>query len=82
MELETTQFEGWDAVRLSNGDVSVVVTTSVGPRIIYYGLTNGPKDGPNAFQVLPDTRGQSGGETWQPYGGHRLWHAPEVMPRS
>ena len=78
MELETTQFEGWDAVRLGNGDASVIITTSVGPRIIYYGLT----DGPNAFAVLPDTRGQSGGDTWQPYGGHRLWHAPEVMPRS
>ncbi len=78
MELETTQFEGWDAVRLSNGDASLIVTTSVGPRIICYGLTGGP----NAFQVLPETRGQSGGDTWQPYGGHRLWHAPEVMPRS
>ncbi len=78
MELENIKFEGWDAVRLSNGDVAAVVTTSVGPRIIYYGLT----DGPNAFAVLPDTRGQSGGDTWQAYGGHRLWHAPEVMPRS
>ena len=78
MQLENITFEGWDAVRLSNGDAEVVVTTSVGPRIIRYGLTGGP----NAFQVLPETRGQSGGDTWQPYGGHRLWHAPEVKPRS
>ena len=78
MELEQVQFEGWDAVRLSNGDAEIVVTKAVGPRIIRYGLTGGP----NAFHVLPDTRGQSGGETWQPYGGHRLWIAPEVMPRS
>ncbi len=72
------QFEGWDAVRLTNGDAEIVVTTSVGPRIIRYGLFGGP----NAFAVLPDTRGQSGGDTWQAYGGHRLWHAPEAMPRS
>lgn len=78
MELETTEFGGWDAVRLANGDAELVVTTSVGPRIIRYGLINGP----NAFAVLPDTQGQSGGDTWQPYGGHRLWHAPEAMPRS
>ena len=78
MELETTEFEGWNAVRLANGDAEVVVTTSVGPRIIRYGFGGGP----NAFAVLPDTRGQSGGGTWQAYGGHRLWHAPEAMPRS
>lgn len=78
MELETTQYEGWNAVRLANGDAELVVTTSVGPRIIHYGLTGGP----NAFQVLPETRGQSGGDAWVPYGGHRLWIAPEVMPRS
>ena len=78
MNLETVQYEGWDAVRLANGDAELVVTTSVGPRIIHYGLTGGP----NAFQVIPETRGQSGGEAWVPYGGHRLWIAPEVMPRS
>ena len=76
--LENTQYEGWDAVRLSNGDAELVVTTSVGPRIIHYGLRNGP----NAFQVIPETRGQTDGEEWKPYGGHRLWHAPEVKPRS
>ena len=78
MNLETVQYEGWDAVRLANGDAELVVTTSVGPRIIHYGLT----DGPNAFQVIPETRGQTGGGEWVPYGGHRLWIAPEVMPRS
>lgn len=77
-KLETTQFEGWDCVRLSNGDAEVLATTSVGPRIIRYGLHNGP----NAFQVIPETRGQTGGGEWLPYGGHRLWHAPEVKPRS
>lgn len=78
MNLENVQYEGWDAVRLTNGDAELVVTTSVGPRIIHYSLTGGP----NAFQVIPETRGQTGGDTWQPYGGHRLWHAPEASPRS
>ncbi len=78
MNLETVQYEGWDAVRLANGDAELVVTTSVGPRIIHYGLMGGP----NAFQVIPETRGQTGGGEWVPYGGHRLWIAPEVMPRS
>ena len=79
LKLENTTFEGWDAVRLSNGDAELVVTTAIGPRIIHYGLSGGP----NAFQVISETRGQAdGSDTWQPYGGHRLWHAPEVKPRS
>lgn len=76
--LETTQFEGWDSVRFSNGDAEIIVTTAIGPRIIRYGFL----DGPNAFQVIPETRGQSSDAGWMPYGGHRLWHAPEVKPRS
>ncbi len=78
MNLETINYEGWDAVRLANAEAELVVTTSVGPRIIHYGLLGGP----NVFHVLPETRGQSGGEEWMPYGGHRLWLAPEDMPRS
>jgi len=78
LQLTETTYEGWDALRLTNGDAEIVVTTSTGPRIIHYSLV----DGPNAFQVIPETRGQTGGDTWQPHGGHRLWHAPEVKPRS
>jgi len=76
--MEIILFEGWECVRLSNSDAEVIVTTAIGPRIIRYGLLGGP----NAFQVIPETRGQTGGDTWLPYGGHRLWHAPEVKPRS
>lgn len=77
--LETIDFEGWkDCLRLSNGDAEIIVTTQIGPRIIRYGLPGGP----NAFQVIPKTRGQVGGDTWLPYGGHRLWLAPEALPRS
>lgn len=77
---DTIEFEGWkDCLRLGNGDAEIVVTTAFGPRIIRYGLP----DGPNAFQVIPETRGQIGGpDKWLPYGGHRLWIAPESMPRS
>ena len=77
--LETVEFEGWpDCLRLSNGDAELVVTTRIGPRILRYGLPGGP----NAFHVIPATRGQTGGNSWRPYGGHRLWLAPEAQPRS
>ena len=77
--MEYIEYEGWkDCVRLSNGDAELVATTAFGPRIIHYGRT----DGPNAFHVISETRGRIQSGQWYPYGGHRLWHAPEVMPRT
>lgn len=77
--METIEFEGWPGcVRLTNGAAEIVIARAFGPRILRYGLVGGP----NAFHILPETRGQIGTETWLPYGGHRLWHAPEVLPRS
>ena len=77
--MEHITYQGWpDCIRLSNGAAEVVVTTAFGPRIIHYGRPGGP----NAFHVIPETRGQVGSGKWLPYGGHRLWHAPEVQPRT
>ena len=77
--MEHIEYEGWkDCIRLSNGAAELVVTTAFGPRIIHYARTGGP----NAFQVIPATRGTIQDGKWFPYGGHRLWHAPEVMPRT
>jgi hypothetical protein len=79
LTVDTIEFEGWkDCLRLSNGAAEVVVTTTFGPRIIRYGLMGGA----NALHVIPETRGKIGGESWVPYGGHRLWLAPEALPRS
>jgi hypothetical protein len=78
--LEKVNYLGWnDCVRLSNGVAELIVTTAFGPRIIHYGRLGGP----NAFHVIPATQGKVvAGSQWMPYGGHRLWHAPEVLPRS
>jgi hypothetical protein len=63
---------------LSNNNIELIVTTDVGPRIIRFGFKNGQ----NLFYVSPDDKGKTGGNNWRIYGGHRLWHAPEVMPRT
>ena len=77
--MEHIEYEGWqDCIRLSNGAAEVVMTTAFGPRIIHYARSGGP----NAFHIIPETRGTIQEGKWFPYGGHRLWHAPEVMPRT
>jgi hypothetical protein len=70
---------GWpNSHRLANALAEILVTTDVGPRIVHFGFIGGENHlGPN-----PAHLGQTGGETWKDYGGHRLWHAPEAAPRT
>ena len=55
----------------------MVVVTDVGPRIIRLGFVGGD----NMFKEF-DNVGMTGGDVWRNYGGHRIWHGPEVKPRS
>jgi hypothetical protein len=79
MKIEAIEYRGWpNSVRLSNDLIDLVILTEVGPRIIRYGFQGGD----NIFVELPDTLGQTGGDAWHVYGGHRLSHAPQADPRS
>ncbi|MEM9950499.1 MAG: hypothetical protein AAF846_02770 [Chloroflexota bacterium] len=79
MTIEKIAFGSWDnCYRLYNDTVDVIVTTDVGPRIIYFGL----RGGENMLHTVPEDLGQIGGDEWRMYGGHRLWHAPEMKPRT
>ncbi len=76
---EEIEYGGWKGcLRLANGIVEAVLTVAVGPRVIRYGLTGGENE---LFEVEAD-RGQTGGEKWRLYGGHRLWHSPEDRVRT
>ena len=72
--IEKTDYAGWpNCYRISNGEVELVVTSDVGPRIIRYGYVGGQ----NLFVELEEDLGQTGGDSWRLYGGSRLWVAPE-----
>jgi hypothetical protein len=79
MKNELVHYKGWDnCVRLSNDLVDLIITTEVGPRVIRYGFL----EDVNEFCEFPEQMGKKGGDEWRIYGGHRLWHAPEQMPRT
>lgn len=65
--------------KMSNGTVDVLVTLDLGPRVIFYGFTGGEN---NLAELGPDSVVKTELGEWHPWGGHRLWHAPEVLPRS
>ena len=67
-----------NCIRLSNGEVEVVVTTDVGPRVISYNFVGGE----NVLGEHPNAKVETALGEFKPYGGHRLWIAPENMPNS
>ncbi|HUQ34073.1 MAG TPA: hypothetical protein VM095_18270 [Pyrinomonadaceae bacterium] len=67
-----------DCYKLSNRAVELIVTTSVGPRILRYGFRNEENILGEALDATVETELGS----WKPLGGHRLWAAPEANPRS
>lgn len=67
-----------NCIRLSNGTVDLVLTTAIGPRIIRYGFLGGD----NALGEVSELTTKTALGDWKPWGGHRVWSAPEAMPRS
>lgn len=78
-KIEKIRYAGWEnCYRLKNRLVEVIATADVGPRIIRYAFLNEE----NEFGEYKSELGRIGDKEWLAYGGHRLWHAPEGMPRS
>lgn len=77
--MEMIQYNGLpNCVRLTNDEVEVIVTTDFGPRIIGYSFVGGE----NVLGFHPEAKVETALGIWKPYGGHRLWIAPENMPNS
>ncbi|HEY63863.1 MAG TPA: hypothetical protein G4O02_04775 [Caldilineae bacterium] len=77
--IERVEYAGWpNCYRLSDGRIEIVATSDVGPRIVRLSFVGDR----NLFGGLEEEMGLTGGDEWRLYGGHRLWHSPEAMPRS
>lgn len=77
--IERIAWGGWpNCVRLANDNLEVILTADVGPRAIRFGRPGGP----NMFREFTSQLGKTGGERWMNFGGHRLWHAPELHERT
>jgi hypothetical protein len=74
ISIERVEYKGWqNCFRVSNGEVELILTGDVGPRIIRFGFVGGQ----NFFKEYEGQIGTSGESGWVPRGGHRLWIAPE-----
>jgi hypothetical protein len=74
VSVQKVEYKGWtNCYRITNGEVELIVTGDVGPRIIRYGFVGGQ----NLFKEFPDQLGKSGEAAFQLRGGDRVWKAPE-----
>ena len=74
VNVEKTEYKGWtNCYRITNGEVELIVTADVGPRIIRFGFVGGQ----NLLKEFPEQMGKSGEEKLQLRGGDRVWKAPE-----
>ncbi len=74
VKVEKMKYQGWpNCYRVSNGEVELVVTSDVGPRVIRFGFVGGQ----NLFKEFPEQLGGKGEDKFQMRGGHRVWKAPE-----
>jgi len=74
VKVENTGYGGWkNCYRVTNGEVEVIVTGDVGPRVIRFGFVGGQ----NLFKEFSEQLGKGGEEKFQARGGDRVWKAPE-----
>ncbi len=74
VKVEKIEYKGWrNCYRVSNGEVELVVTGDVGPRVIRFGFVGGQ----NLFKEFAGQLGGTREEKFQLRGGDRVWKAPE-----
>lgn len=77
--IKRIDFEGFsNCLRVSNGEVELIASADFGPRILFYGFAGGE----NILGLHREAKVETALGVWRPYGGHRLWLAPENMPNS
>jgi hypothetical protein len=73
-KIDKTAYAGWpNCWKIANGEIELIVTGDIGPRIVSLGFAGGQ----NFFKNYPEQMGRSGESEWMIRGGHRVWFAPE-----
>jgi hypothetical protein len=79
ISMELVNFFDQECVLLENKSIRLLISRSVGPRILSFSFAGGE----NLMAELPDVvLDCPGSGIFHAYGGHRLWHAPEEPGRT
>src|SRR5512143_390330 len=75
MNVKTLDVEGLDALEITTAHLRMVVVTSLGPRIAWFGRLGGD----NLFYWQVNDLGR---ESWRLLGGHRVWASRPMADES
>src|ERR1700722_12292373 len=79
VKIEKPSYKGWpNCYRITNGEVELLVSSCIGPRIMRYGFVGDQ----NFFKEFTESLGKTGEPAWVLRGGHRVWAAPEDAVRT
>jgi hypothetical protein len=77
--IEKIPYQGWpNCYCVTNGEVELIVTSDIGPRIMRFGFVGGK----NLFKEYEEQLGGTDEPEWKLRGGHRIWSAPEDAKRT
>lgn len=68
---------GWNCLRIADDGMELAVALDFGPRVVHCSLPGQE----NLFYDEGLTPGDADPSRWYHYGGHRLWHGPQVGDR-
>ena len=70
------KYNNWPScIEIKNEHLKLIVTTDTGPRIIYCSAADSDF---NLFYQNKEQQGKINSNEWLIYGGHRLWHSPQI----
>ena len=76
MSISEVSYNNWPhCIEIKNDFIKLIVTTDVGPRIIYCSTADSDF---NLFYQSKEEQGKVNSSEWLIYGGHRLWHSPQI----
>lgn len=87
IQIKEISYENYGkCVHITNGIIEVIVTIEVGPRIVRFGFKDGVNMMYNDLERKHKLCGEEfealygKGNSYNNYGGHRLWLSPESLP--
>jgi len=78
LKFSNVEFRGWkDSCKIETDKIEIIIPRIIGPRISYLSL----KGKKNLMYEEHEFDGLSDEDVFHIYGGHRLWHGPQVGNR-
>lgn len=77
VDVKRIEWKDWQCLHISDEGLELIVSLEFGPRILFCSYPGGENMFyEEDFSVFPPAK-----DTWHHYGGHRLWHGPQVGNR-